>query len=267
MDSISLQILKEYFQRKDYIILQELIERSEIQISDSEKVLICPTKKLKEHLPLLIKVLEHSLFDPDDTVDLNQHIEQIFFSNPDSTNYIILKDDQVVGISQVYKLNDVAILNVLGFLPDIRNTGYYSLINCLRFLFAYTKNCKYISGITSNPLVIKKMDEWGFYYSPTLYNKLHNVNTCSNELIKQSHVIWTQIMGEISIHDLIIRKNAIPHGKFVISRIKCNKKIIDDYVDTNLVMGDRMIIIKKINSDFAILLHSLLDDFIGKKLR
>lgn len=281
MRRIRLSDLHDVFFHEGAKKTQLLLERHGLDVFGMANVDVFRTADLGDLLPSVVNVLRHSLFEPDNspTELLERDIRELFYSMPDATNYVIVRDhNRVLGTAQIYVYSRAAILNGIGFLPvsslfpdSVRGRGYYPLLSCLRFIFVIAADCHFVSGITSNPRVLQKFDEWGFYYSPSLYSKLHTVSRDDPALafprLKQEVLrLWTQICGQVEAEELIIRVEHVPHGKFVVRRSPSRNEIINDFVETNLKMGDRMIIIREVNESFKTLVSSLLSNMSNKFL-
>lgn len=280
MKAINIQDLSGYTRREDFKILQALLEELGLEISESSHIVLARSERLGNLLPSLIKVVRHSLFEPDNSPSwiLEKAIEEIFYSSPEALNYVILggcKND-VLGTAQAYQLCNAAIWNLIAFSPhspssprSIRNQGYYSLVNCLRFLFALSRNCHFVSGITSNPIVIAKLDQWGFFYSVPLYTRVHPECDIRAEkfekLQEQAIELWIRIAGKVETERLILERENVPHGQFKIARTLCRNNIINHFIAGNLSEGDRMIFIKELDESTPVLLFNILNDFLSKR--
>ena len=278
MNRISIYDLFECIRVGDLKKAQVLIEKSGLKVSNDCRIMVLATGKLGDLLPFLARVIRRSLFEPDNSPDwiIEKSIKEIFYTSPTVLNYVIQRKDTVVGTAQVYQLQDTAILNVIGFLPrsplfphSIRSQGYYSLINALRLIFALANDCHFVSGITSNPFAVANFDRCGFYYSPSLYKELHP--ECSDnvwrfrKLEEKAIDVWTQIAGRVEEQTLIIRREYVAHGKFIVTRTPSTNERINNFIEENLKMGDRMIIIRTLTEDSVRLLLNIVNNFLTKK--
>ena len=70
--------------------------------------------------------------------------------------------------------------------------------------------------------------------------------------------------GPVEAKSLIIRREHIPSGKFIVARTTSRNNMVNEFVEGNLKMGDRMIVIREVDESLRQLITTTLGNWVNK---